>query len=136
MEVSDDTVLNYFRAKQAAYASPMAVAQALKSGVESAVVVVDVRNPVSTILTTIKGAIWIPEAQIKTRINEPLKDKTLVLVCWDTWCSLATSAAIPLLEKGFKVKELNGGIAAWKTLQLPEMPLQKGSAPEACASSC
>ena len=136
MEVSDNTVLNYFRTKQAAYASPMAVARALKSGAESAVVVVDVRNPVSPILTTVEGAIWIPEAQIKDRMNELPKDKTLVLVCWYTWCSLDTSAAIPLLENGFQVKELNGGIAAWKTLQLPEMPLQQGSTSEACSSSC
>jgi rhodanese-related sulfurtransferase len=136
MEASDNSVLNYFRTKQAAYASPMAVARALRSGAESAVVVVDVRNPVSPILTTIEGAIWIPEAQIKGRMSELPKDKTLVLVCWDTWCSLATSAAIPLLENGFQVKELNGGIAAWKILHLPEMPLQQGSTSEACSSSC
>ena len=47
------------------------------------------------------------------------KNKLLVLYCWETWCSLATKAAIPLLEKGFKVKELYGGIAAWETMGYP-----------------
>jgi rhodanese-related sulfurtransferase len=136
MKIAEDNVLDYFRTKQAAYASPMAVARALKLGVESPLVVVDVRNPVSTIPTTIEGAMWIPEAQIKQRMHELPKDKTLILVCWDTWCSLATSAAIPLLENGFQVKELNGGIAAWKTLHLPETPLQEGLTSESCSSSC
>ena len=125
MEVLQQDILKYFRTKQAAYASPMPVSKKLKQGADSDTVVIDVRNPVAPILSTIEGAMWIPEAQISSRMNELPKDKTLVLVCWDTWCSLATSAAIPLLENGFKVKELNGGIAAWKKLHLPEVPLEQ-----------
>ncbi len=40
--------------------------------------------------------------------------------CWDTWCSLATSAALVLIGHGLRVKELYGGIAAWETLRMPE----------------
>jgi rhodanese-related sulfurtransferase len=114
--------LAYFRAKKRAYASPMDVARALREG-SSAIQVVDVRNPVAPIPTTVKGAIWIPERAIARRLNELPQDRTIVLLCWDVWCSLATSAAIPLLEHGFMAKELNGGIKAWQTLHLPEVAL-------------
>jgi rhodanese-related sulfurtransferase len=36
---------------------------------------------------------------------------------------LATSSALVLLEHGYRVKELYGGIAAWKTLRMPEEEL-------------
>jgi len=113
--------LAFFRAKKRAYASPMDIAHALRDG-SSGICVVDVRNPVGPIPTTIKGAVWIPEREIAHRLELP-RDRTIVLVCWDVWCSLATSAAIPLLENGFVAKELNGGIKAWQTLHLPEVPL-------------
>jgi len=47
------------------------------------------------------------------------KDKLIVLYCWDTWCSLATSAALVLLEHGYRLKELYCGIAAWQTFRMP-----------------
>ena len=53
------------------------------------------------------------------RFGELPKDKLIVLYCWDTWCSLATTAAVVLLEQGYRVKELYGGVAAWQTLHLP-----------------
>jgi rhodanese-related sulfurtransferase len=53
------------------------------------------------------------------------KDKLLVLYCWDTWCSLATSAAVVLIDHGYRVKELYGGVKAWKTLRLPETVLDE-----------
>ena len=43
-----------------------------------------------------------------------------MLYCWDTWCSLATTSALILLGHGYREKELFGGVAAWKTLHLPE----------------
>lgn len=114
--------LAFFRAKKCAYASPMDVARALGEG-STAIHVVDVRNPVAPIPTIIKGAVWIPEREIACRLDELPRNRTIVLVCWDVWCSLATSAAIPLLENGFVAKELNGGIKAWQTLHLPEVSL-------------
>jgi rhodanese-related sulfurtransferase len=117
--------LAYFRAKKRAYASPMDVAHALREG-STSICIVDVRNPVAPIPTTIKGAVWIPEREIVHRLEELPRDRTIVLVCWDVWCSLATLAAIPLLENGFVAKELNGGIKAWQTLHLPEVALNAG----------
>jgi rhodanese-related sulfurtransferase len=57
---------------------------------------------------------------MEQRIAELPKDKLIMLYCWDTWCSLATTSALVLLSHGYRVKELFGGVAAWKKLHLPE----------------
>jgi hypothetical protein len=41
-------------------------------------------------------------------------------------CSLATRAAIPLLEAGSREKELLGGIAAWETTGVPAAKEETG----------
>ena len=61
-----------------------------------------------------------PHRQDGTAVRELPKDKLIVLYCWDTWCSLATTSALILLGHGYRVKELFGEVAAWKTLHLPE----------------
>jgi rhodanese-related sulfurtransferase len=65
----------------------------------------------------------VPEPEIGERLAELPKDKLIVLYCCDTWCSLATSAAVVLLNNGYRAKELYGGIAAWETLHLPEVEM-------------
>lgn len=119
-ECSPDLVRAHFEAKHRAYASPMSVRKAMARG-EDHFILVDVRNPVARIPTSIEGAIWIPEQDMESRMEELPQDKLLILYCWATWCSLATSAAVRLLDHGFRVKELNGGIQAWQTLGLPEV---------------
>ena len=107
--------LEFFRAKADAYLSPVGL-QELK-GSSTPYFLVDVRLPVhDKPLELIPGAIWIPENEIRNRMSELPKDKLIVLYCWETWCSLATKAAIPLLEEGFRVKELYGGVEAWRTI--------------------
>jgi len=69
-----------------------------------------------------EGAIEIPQPEIVARMAELPKDKLLVLYCWETWCSLAVKAAVPLLEAGFNVKEMCGGIAAWEAMGFPTEP--------------
>jgi rhodanese-related sulfurtransferase len=54
------------------------------------------------------------------------RDRLLVLYCWETTCSLAVKAAVPLLEAGFTVKEMYGGIAAWETMGFPTEPAVVG----------
>ena len=119
-ESQDDLARLFFRAKAAAYASPMTIKGWQEAG-RSDVVLVDVRKAVPPPPTRIPGSIWIPENEIAQRAGELPKDKLLVLYCWDTWCSLATSAAVVLIDLGYRVKELYGGVAAWKALRLPEV---------------
>ena len=93
-------------------------------GTPSSICVVDVRNgPPEILIDRIPGALQIPQSTILARIERLPRDRTLVLYCWDTWCGLATDAAVPLLERGFDVKEMYGGINAWKTLKFPTEPV-------------
>ena len=118
--MSHISTLDYFKAKQEATISPVGLVAMQKLAPDS-LLIVDVR--IGPVPYRIPGAMIIPEPEIISRMNELPKDKLLVLYCWETWCSLATKAAIPLLEAGFRVKELFGGIAAWQALG---KPLEKG----------
>ena len=116
---TDTLVADHFRAKAAAYASPMTIEAWIK-GRKSDFVLVDVRIPSPQLTWRIPGSVVIPTDKMEQRFAELPKDKLIVLYCWDTWCSLATTSALILLEHGYRVKELFGGVAAWKTLHLPE----------------
>jgi rhodanese-related sulfurtransferase len=108
-----------FSAKAAAYVSPMTVKAWQEEG-RSDFVLVDARKRHPKPTKKIAGALWLPEPEMADRWAELPRDKLIVLYCWDTWCSLATSAALILLEHGYRVKELYGGIAAWEVLRMPE----------------
>jgi rhodanese-related sulfurtransferase len=117
------SALDYFKARIEATVSPMDVARMQESQAGS-FVLIDVRIGPKPFKA--KTAIEIPQNEIVTRMSELPKDKLLVLYCWETWCSLAVKAAIPLLEAGFNVKEMYGGIAAWKALDLPTEAAEAG----------
>jgi len=125
------TGLDYFKAKQAATISPRGLFE-IQQDSPADVLAVDVR--IGPVPSRIRGAVAIPQTEIVQRMAELPKDKLLVLYCWETWCSLAMKAAIPLLESGFKVKEMYGGIAAWELLKLPTDAegSQKGTIECAC----
>jgi rhodanese-related sulfurtransferase len=114
-----ELVADFFKAKAAAYISPMGT-KALIDGGANDFVIVDVRLRGPQVTWRIPGATAIPTNEMGERYSELPKDKLVVLYCWDTWCSLATTAAVVLLEHGFRVKELYGGVAAWRALRLPE----------------
>ncbi len=111
-----------FSAKAAAYVSPMTIKEWQDEG-RSDFVLVDVRKRHPRPAKKIAGALWLPQPEMANCCEELPKDKLILLYCWDTWCSLATSSALVLLEHGYRVKELYGGIAAWKTLRMPEEEL-------------
>lgn len=108
----------FFTAKNDAYASPKGTYNRMAADPDS-IVIVDVRNPVAPIPTRISGSVWIPEAEIEARMDELPRGKPIVLYCWSAWCGLASSAAVPLLDAGFDVTEMYGGIEAWRSLRQP-----------------
>lgn len=114
-----ELVTDFFKAKAAAYVSPMGVKAMLDQGAQD-VVLVDVRLPGPQLTWRIPGSVAIPATAIRDRSSELPKDRMIVLYCWDTWCSLAATAALVLLEQGYRVKELYGGVAAWQALHLPQ----------------
>lgn len=111
--------LEYFKAKIEATISPMDYMQMTKVNPEK-FVLVDVRNaPPNLKKVKIAGAIDIPLMELENRLSELPKHKIIVVYCWDVWCNLAAKAGIMLLENGFDVLELSGGIAAWQAVKLP-----------------
>jgi rhodanese-related sulfurtransferase len=82
----------------------------------------------SPTLESRSGAGWhLPATEMAGRCDELPRDKLIVLYCWDTWCSLATTAAVVLADRGYRVKELFGGVAAWDALKLPREIAHAGS---------
>jgi len=119
--------LEYFQARLDAAMSPVELLKMMKSRPEG-ICVVDVRNgPANVLHDRIPGALQIPQNTILMHLDRLPKDRTLVLYCWDTWCSLAAEAAVPLLERGFDVREMFGGIKAWKTLKFPVEPVDSSA---------
>jgi rhodanese-related sulfurtransferase len=110
--------LEFFKAKMENYVSPMGYMWMIEARPDAAVVV-DVRLSGDNVTASIPGAIKLPATEVEARMGELPKDKLLVLMCWDTWCGLSTMAAVPLLENGYKVKELSGGWAAWNKMNFP-----------------
>lgn len=120
--VKGSLALQYFAARQAAQVSTSTLERWLADS-SRGVQIVDVRNPIPALSTRIPGAINMPEQDIEARLHELPRDKLLVLVCWDANCGLATSAAVRLLEHGFRVMELRGGIQAWRAMGMPLEPI-------------
>ncbi len=111
--------MDYFKAKVEATISPMDFMQAVKTEPDK-FLVVDVRNaPPHIMKQKIAGASHIPLMHLSDRLDKLPKDKTIVVYCWETWCNMAAKAAIILLDNGYDVLELTGGIAAWTTMSFP-----------------
>ena len=132
---TDELVASFFRTKAAAYASPTTVKAWIDSGNQD-FVLVDVRLRGAARTWQIPGSLEIPATQIGERLNELPKDKMIVLYCWDTWCSLATTAAVVLADHGYRVKELFGGVAAWQVLHLPEERIGEANVPPSPTCAC
>jgi 2-polyprenyl-6-methoxyphenol hydroxylase-like FAD-dependent oxidoreductase/rhodanese-related sulfurtransferase len=115
---SQAALLQHFQTQQDAYVSPPVLKSWLESG-RSDVLVLDVRNPGPPLTERIAGAVAMAERDLDQRWTELPKDKLVVLVCWDVWCSLGASAATRLIQRGVRVKELSGGMQAWKSLGFP-----------------
>lgn len=121
--------IDFFRNRVESTFSPMDYMQAIKKN-SYEYVLLDVRNgPPHLKKEKIQGAVEIPLAELENRLSEIPKEKIIVLYCWDVWCNTAAKAAIILLENDYKVKELNGGIAAWKTMNFPTTPLTSANPP-------
>ncbi|CAI9393576.1 rhodanese-like domain-containing protein [Niallia sp. Sow4_A1] len=111
--------LDYFNARLEATISPMDYLRLAQVNPEK-YFLIDVRNgPEHVRILTIKDANIIPQQELQERLHEIPKEKEIVVYCWDVWCNTAAKVAAFLLERGYKVKELTGGIAAWKEMNFP-----------------
>jgi len=101
----------YFEQKMAFTTGPAELKKAMEEN--QPIVVVDVRRKEDFDKGHIPGAINLPIE--KWESAEGLsKDKLNVVYCYSQTCHLAASAAVKFAEKGFPVRELEGGMKAWQ----------------------
>jgi rhodanese-related sulfurtransferase len=125
--------LDYFNARLEATISPMDYLRT-KEANPGKYFLIDVRNgPVHVRSEIIQGAVSIPLQELPDRMHDIPKENEIILYCWDVWCNTAAKAAKLLLENGYNVKELTGGIAAWKQMNFPtSMLTEEQTLPEDC----
>jgi rhodanese-related sulfurtransferase len=68
----------------------------------------------------IPGSISLPHRSITPQTTAAFsRDALLVTYCWGPHCNAATKAALKLSALGFPVKEMIGGLVAWRQDGLP-----------------
>ena len=78
-------------------------------------IVIDTRSPEAYAREHIPGAVNLPHRTMtsETTIELPL-DTLVVTYCDGIGCNASTKGALKMLELGFQVKELMGGLDWWK----------------------
>ena len=79
------------------------------------IVVIDARSPEAFQREHISGAINIPHRTMSAESTSRLdRDALIVIYCDGIGCNGATKGAVNMLNLGFRVKELMGGLDWWK----------------------
>jgi rhodanese-related sulfurtransferase len=113
----------YFEAKLSAELGPHNVKRLLDAGAKD-ILILDVRTRDGYRAGHLPGAINIPFEELPARLRELPKQKELLTYCWGTTCILCTKASYVLASKGFRTKEMIGGIEEW---QKAGFPIEKGA---------
>ena len=86
--------------------------------------IVDVRiGPAEFRAEKIPGALEIPLMELPQSLGSLPRDKTIAVATWGSYCTLAKQASLMLLDAGFDVIEVGGGLAGWKENGLPVEPV-------------
>lgn len=117
-KASPAQLAKYFEAKLSAELGPHNVKRLLDAETLD-VVVLDVRSREGYNEGHIPGAVNIPFEELPQRLQELSKLREIICYCWDVTCFLSAKAAYVLAKKGYRVKELIGGIAEWKKAGFP-----------------
>lgn len=105
----------FFTAKMQFTTGPIELDHQLEA--KAKINVVDVREADDYARGHIPGAINLPKDRWDT-LQGLMKDRVNVLYCYTQTCHLAATAAVQFAAKGFPVREMEGGFAAWKAAQL------------------
>lgn len=116
-QASPAQLKKYFEAKLSAELGPHNVKRLLDA--KEDVVLLDVRSREGYREGHLPGAINIPFEELAARLTELPKRKDIISYCWNVTCILCTKAAYVLASKGYRAKEMLGGIAEWKNAGFP-----------------
>lgn len=106
----------YFEAKLAYEIGPIGLNMAIENGEK--LTIVDLRTPELFAKGHIPGAINLKYEELDKNLDKLIKERTTVVYCYDIVCNLSAKAALELAQKGYKVKELEGGYDSWTARNL------------------
>lgn len=113
MGVTMDAQRNHYANKLAYEIDSWDLKVALEAGEE--VIVVDARSAEAYQSEHIPGAINIPHRTMNAETTQQLSRAALVVTyCDGIGCNASTKGALKMLDLGFRVKELLGGLDWWK----------------------
>ena len=95
---------------------------------DDAVVVIDARSREAYEVEHIPGAINIPHREMTQATTAHLDHRALIITyCDGIGCNASTKGALAMTQRGFRVKELMGGLDWWKR---DGYPVSSGSSTE------
>ena len=108
----------YFQAKLAAELGPHNVKRLLDENPQQ-LVLLDVRSREGYSAGHLPGALNIPFEELPARLQELPKRKDIITYCWNVTCLLCTKASFVLASRGYRAKEMIGGIEEWQKASFP-----------------
>jgi len=108
----------YFQAKLSAELGPHNVKRLLEEEPDR-IILLDVRTRKGYEAGHVPRAINIPFEELPGRLNELPKNKEIITYCWNVTCVLCTKAAYVLAKRGYRAKEMIGGIEEWQQAGFP-----------------
>jgi rhodanese-related sulfurtransferase len=113
-----DDQVQYYKNKLQYEIDPWDVNQALERGEK--ILLVDTRSPESYEKSHLPGAVNIPHRTMSTTTTAHLdKDALIVTYCNGIRCNGSTKGALNMVQLGFRVKELIGGMDCWRVEGYP-----------------
>ncbi len=99
--------------------SPVDRAELLNKAANGEVVVIDVRPEAEYAAGHLPFARSIPLAELKKRIAELPRDKTIVAYCRGPFCLMSEQAVKLLAQRGYQARKITDGVAEWRAAGLP-----------------
>lgn len=105
----------WFEDKLAFTTGPVELDRMLKANEN--ILVVDVREPEDFAKGHVPGALNLPQDRWDS-LEDMSRDKMHIFYCYTQACHLAAQACAKFATRGYPVKQMEGGFAAWKEAEL------------------
>ncbi|MEO3867871.1 rhodanese-like domain-containing protein [Nonomuraea sp. B12E4] len=80
----------------------------------SGTLVVDVRSPDDYAAGHVPGAISLPLAELRDRLDELPREAEVIAYCGGPYCVVSAEAVRVLAEHGYAARTLDGGCLGWR----------------------